>query len=72
MPETIQLLNDIFESELTINDMEKEVKEVLEWDSFHLMNFLVEIEERFGKRVSIEDISMICSVCDLVNIVENR
>lgn len=71
MSELLQVLNDIFESKLTINDVEKEVQEVLPWDSFHIMNFLVEMEERFNKKVTIEHISEVYYIQDLLQLIKN-
>lgn len=71
MSELLQVLNDIFESKLTINDVEKEVQEVLPWDSFHIMNFLVEMEERFNKKVTIEHISEVYYIQDLLQFIKN-
>ena len=45
MEKKIQLLNDIFEVGLTDDDLEKDVEEVLPWDSFYIMEFLVKAEE---------------------------
>ena len=72
MQETIELLNDIFESEVSVNDIDKEVHEVLLWDSFHIMDFLVEMEERFEKRIKIEDVSEIYRIRDLIQLIEKQ
>lgn len=72
MTEALQILNDIFESELTMNDIEKEVQEILPWDSFHIMNFIVEIEEKFQKEITIDKISNINYVKDLLNLIEQQ
>lgn len=72
MQEVIKLLNDIFESEVTINDLENEVQKVLLWDSFHIMNFLVEMEEKFDKRIEIEEISDIYQIKDLLQLIQNK
>ena len=70
MKEIIDFLSDIFESDLTVEDIEKEVQDVLQWDSFHIMNFLMEMEEQFQIKISIEEISEIYCVRDLLRMVK--
>ena len=70
MKEIIDFLSGIFESDLTVEDIEKEVQDVLQWDSFHIMNFLMEMEEQFQIKISIEEISEIYCVRDLLRMVK--
>ncbi len=72
MEKKIKILNDVFELELTENDLNKEIEKVLPWDSFHIMEFLAEIEERYNKRITIEQISRVKKICDLLNLIESK
>lgn len=68
----IELLKDIFEAELTMEDLDREVGEVLAWDSFHIMEFLVGAEEEFQRRITVEQISAVRYVCDLLSLLEEE
>lgn len=68
MEKKIGFLNKIFEIELQISDIDKEVADVLKWDSFHIMCFMVETEKQFHKKITIQQISEICSVNDLLQL----
>ncbi len=72
MEKKIQLLNDIFEVGLTDDDLEKDVEEVLPWDSFYIMEFLVKAEEEFHKRITIEEISGVGSIKELLQLMGNE
>ncbi len=66
----IELLNEIFERKLAADDLDKEVESSLEWDSFHIMNFLVTIKETYGRKISIEQISAVQYIRDLLQMME--
>lgn len=70
MGEKIKLLSEIFETELTMDDLEQDVEEALLWDSFHIMDFLAETEKHFRKRITLEQISEIKKVCELLRFME--
>lgn len=70
MDSKIELLNQIFERDLTYEDLDKDVENALEWDSFHIMEFLVMIEEQFKIRISIEQIAKVRYVRDLLRLFE--
>lgn len=72
MEKKLELLNDIFEADLTQDDLDMEVKTVFKWDSFHIMDFLVETEERFHRRITIEEISRVSCVRDLIRLMERK
>ena len=64
--EKIEILNEIFDTEMTVNDVDKEIGAVLDWNSFQIMNFLVETEELFHKRITVEQISQVKYIRDLL------
>lgn len=75
MEEKIEIVNRAFEAEidwkdLDKRDLDKKVADVLIWDSFHIMNYLVEVEERFHKRITVEQISEVESLHDLLQLME--
>lgn len=72
MNQKLEFLNEIFERDLSEDDLSRDVKATLEWDSFHIMNFMVMSEERFHKRINIEDLAEVRYICDLINLLEKN
>ena len=71
MRERMDALNEIFDVELSLDDLDKETGEILEWDSFHIMNFMMETEERFHKKITIEQIAEVKFVRDLIELMKD-
>lgn len=71
MEEKIKLINEVFEADLRQADLSRKVADVLIWDSFHIMNYLVEVEEQFQKRIMIEQISEVGCVYELLQLMGN-
>ena len=71
MEEKIKLINETFDVELSADDLNKEVETTLTWDSFHILCYLVRVEEQFHKRIRIEQISEVRSVNDLCQLIED-
>lgn len=69
MPE-LEIINQIFEVHLDMGDMEKGIKDAIEWDSFNIMNFMAEISDRYGITLDIVQISSIQYVKDMVALVK--
>jgi acyl carrier protein len=72
MEKKIELLNEIFDTEITVNDVGKEIGALLDWNSFQIMNFMVETEERFHKRITVEQISQVKYIQDLLAMMEQE
>lgn len=72
METKIKILNNIFDVELTLDDLEKELCEVFEWNSFYIMNFLVDMEDRFHKKITVEQISEVKYVYELLHLMERE
>ena len=72
MEKKIELLNEIFDTEITVNDVDKEIGALLDWNSFQIMNFMVETEERFHKRITVEQISQVKYIQDLLAMMEQE
>lgn len=72
MDEKVELLNEIFEAELTMDDLEQNVEDVLLWDSFHIMDFMAEMAEHFQKRITLEQISEIKRIRELLRFMETE
>ncbi len=71
MEEKIKLISEIFEVDLRQEDLSRKVTDVLIWDSFHIMNYLMEVEEQFQKRITVEQISEVGYVYELLQLMES-
>lgn len=69
MEKALKLLKDAFETEITEALLDEAVEDALVWDSFHMMNFLVEAQEQFHRRISVEELSAVRYVGDLVRLL---
>lgn len=72
MDEKMELLNEIFETNLGPDDLDRELVTALEWDSFHIMSFLVMSEEQFDKKISIEQLAEVRYIRDLLQLLEKK
>ncbi len=69
MTEELEQINEIFQLHLTDADLGRKVKDVLEWNSFQIMEFMSEMDIRYSVDVTIEQIAEIDTVEDLVCLV---
>lgn len=67
-----ELINEIFEVEIQEDQISKKIEDVVEWNSFMIMNFMVEMSERYQAEISVEDISGIETMRDLLQLVIER
>lgn len=65
---------NLIEEMLNINmeyyDLNTDLSEVSEWDSFNILFFMTKIEEKYGSKLTLEDISDLCQVKDLVRLLQ--
>jgi len=71
MEKAMKVFDEIFEVPLKIEDLEKQVEEVLDWDSFTIMEFMVQISEKYDITIDIAQISAIVTVKDLIDLIHN-
>ncbi len=69
MTEELEQINEIFQSHLTNVDLGCKVEDVLEWNSFQIMEFMAEMDTRYSVDVTIERIAGIDTVGDLICLV---
>lgn len=66
------LINEIFEVEINEDEIEKRIENVLEWNSFMIMNFMAEMSERYHAEISVDDISGVETIDDLLDLIIER
>ena len=69
MREAIEVINDILGLQIEKSDLEQNIQDAMDWDSFEIMRFMTQIFERYAVTVNITQISMIDTVRDLVELV---
>lgn len=65
-----KVFEEIFDVKLQKEDFNKSIKQVLDWDSFVIMNFMTEMEDRYGIVIDIIQISMIETGVDLLELIK--
>ncbi len=70
MLEEIEQINEVFQSHLAEDDLGCKVEDVLEWNSFQIMEFMAEMDARYSADVTIEQLAEIDTVADLVCLVQ--
>ncbi len=65
------ILYDVFDVKISDKDKKDYIENVLKWDSFNIMNLLVETDNRFHKRLDLEKIFSIKTVGELIQIIED-
>ncbi len=70
MMEAVTVINEIFQINIEAHNMEENVSDVLNWNSFEILNFMTEIFERYRKEITIEQITQITTLEDLVMLVQ--
>lgn len=71
MDEAIKVFEEIFQLQLKEDELEKEIGEVLDWDSFTIMEFMSEISERYNKTIDIVQLSAIDTIQDVLELIFN-
>ncbi len=64
------VVEEIFETPIRDEDLNRNVSDVLEWSSYEILTYMVEMSERWGADVTIEQISMVETVWDLLQLTE--
>ena len=72
MSNSIKIIEEI--CEITVSDYEPEEKlqDVLQWDSFAILNFMAEVENQYHYRLTIEDMAEIETLDDLIQLLEKK
>lgn len=70
MEKAMEVFSEIFEISLKPEDLQKRVENLLDWDSFTIMNFMSEIYDRYGVNIDIVQISKIDTFRDLIELIK--
>lgn len=65
----MEVFSEIFDISLKHEDLGKQVENLLDWDSFTIMNFMAEMSEKFDVTIDIIQISAIDTVKDVIELI---
>lgn len=68
--EKIELLEEIMDLDPGTLHVEDTLRDYDEWDSLTVLTFISEIDSRFGKKVSGEEIKKFVTVADAIAVME--
>lgn len=68
--EKIELLEEIMDVDSGTLHIDDILKDYDEWDSLSVLTFISEIDSRFGKKISGEDIKKFVTVADAIAVME--
>lgn len=66
----IEIMNSIFESNVTEESMDMPIGQAVDWDSYMIMNFLSEIADQYNVDIDVEEVMMVEQVKDLINLIQ--
>lgn len=68
--EEFQLIEELLNINRKHYELETELSEIPEWDSFNILFLMTEIKERYGKKLALEEVSQLWNVKDLVVLLQ--
>ena len=68
--ERIELLQDIMDLDAGTLKLEDTLADYEEWDSLTALTFISEMDERFGKKISGEEIKAFVTVADAISVMQ--
>lgn len=72
MSELIQVFQDVFEDDDLVISRATTAADVAGWDSLQHVTLILQVERRFGFRLSSAEVADLKSVGDLLDIVQRR
>ncbi len=68
--DAVAVISEIFQTNINGHDLEEKISDVLNWNSFEILNFMTEMSERYQVDITIEEITRITRLQDLVILVQ--
>jgi len=72
MSELTQVFQDVFEDDVLVISRSTTAADVAGWDSLQHVTLILQVERRFGFRLSSAEVADLKSVGDLLDIVQRR
>lgn len=70
MKDAEKVFEEIFDIEINETNVLQPIEQLLDWDSFTIMEFLAEMSDRYCVDIDIMQISMIETGVDLVHLIQ--
>lgn len=71
MKRELQLIHDIFKIEVTEVQLGERIEDVLDWNSFMIMQLMAEVWNRYQYDITVEEIGEIETLQDLAELLHN-
>lgn len=68
----MEIIAEVLEADAEELTMDIEYKVYERWDSFHMMNIIMELEEAFGAAIPLEKLSGVKTLHDLYAIIQRE
>lgn len=71
MEQELQLIQDIFKIEVTGEQLSEKIENVLDWNSFMIMQLMAEVWKRYQYDITVEEIGEIETLRDLAELLHS-
>ncbi len=71
MQQELDIIDAVFQVKVREEDLGKMVEEILEWNSFMIMQLMTEVFNRYQKNINVMQIAGIETVRDLIELLQN-
>lgn len=72
LEELIEIFRDIFEDDELILNENMTAEDIEDWDSLAHIRIIVAIEKQFSLKLSINEISSLKNIGDMINMIESK
>lgn len=72
MSDSVKIIEEI--CEITVSDYkpQEKLQDVLQWDSFAILNFMAEVENQYHYHLTVEDMSEIETIEELIQLLDEK
>lgn len=70
--EIIKEINKVFEVNLTIEDIDKNIEDVIEWSSYEALLFMNYLQEKYQKKVLLKELVKLHKIGDMIDVIKSR
>ena len=71
MEQELEWIQDIFKIEVTDGQLSEKIEDVLDWNSFMIMQLMAEVWNRYQHDITVEEIGEIETLRDLAELLYN-
>lgn len=68
----LSIISKTFETDIDINDYDKNITTVIQWESFYIVSMLTEIMEITHKNIDLEKLFLVKTLRELVELIKEE